>query len=697
MMLPSIRFNSEKLAQFDDAIKREWIITNSLGGYASSTVLGVNTRKYHGLLVAAFHPPGDRRICLAKLEEEIDIMNNIYPLGANEYQNGIFPQGHLFLKEFSVSPFPKFVYNAQNVEIQKTVFMPYEKNAIITVYKVTNKNAADARIRVFPLINWRHFHSVTDRWKISWEFISKEGKEVDVQFNIPKSVLMIKTTNGKYYPAGKWLEKLYYREEAMRGESCLEDCYQSGYFETSVKASKTENFAITAVADKNEAYAEKVLSEIPDTMYDIETLLEQEIQRRENLLKRFYDHESVSVDDWLKWIVLATDIFIVKGTDATQKAVIAGYHWFDVWGRDAFVSLPGLMLVTGRFDDARKVFLTFKKYFKDGLIPNYIPDQLESPAYNSVDASLWFINAVLQYLKYSNDFKFVQGQLWETLKAIIDNYVRGTIFNIHMNNDGLLFHGVQLTWMDASVDGQPITPRTGKAVEVQALWYNALKTAELLAKRFMENTEAERYAQMAAKAKGSFGSKFWNAEKCCLFDVISEASKDDSLRPNQIIAVALDFTMLDNIKNEKIVDVVFHELLTPYGLRTLAKTDPKYVGVYTGDRRSRDKAYHNGTAWPWLLGPFTTAFLKAKGYAEYRREYALRHFLMPLFRDQLHRIGLGFLSEIFDGEQPHMPRGCIAQAWSIAEPLRAYVEEVMQKRPKYEKEILQSSRRNCFS
>ncbi|NWF86607.1 glycogen debranching enzyme N-terminal domain-containing protein [Candidatus Bathyarchaeota archaeon] len=694
MMLPSIRFNNEKLAQFEDAIKTEWIITNGLGGYASSTVLGVNTRKYHGLLVAAFYPPGDRRICLAKLEEEIDIMNNIYPLGANEYQNGIFPQGYLFLKEFSVSPFPKFVYKVQDVEIQKTIFMPYEKNAIVTVYKVSNKNVADVRIRVFPLINWRHFHSVTDRWNISWKFIQKkEGNEVDVQLNVPKSVLIMKTTSGKYYPAGKWLEKLYYREEAMRGESCLEDSYQLGYFETSVKASKAENFAITAVADKNEAYAEKILAETTDSMYDIEALLERENQRRENLLKRFYDqHESVSVGDWLNWIVLATDIFIVKGIDDTQKAVIAGYHWFDVWGRDTFVSLPGLMLVTGRFDDARKVFLTFKKHFKDGLIPNYIPDQLETPAYNSVDASLWFVNAVLQYLKYSNDFKFVHEQLWETLKAIIDNYVRGTIFNIRMDNDGLLSHDAQLTWMDASVDGQPITPRDGKAVEIQALWYNALKTMELLAKRFMENAEAERYGQMAAKAKESFVSKFWNTKKYCLFDVISEAANDDSLRPNQITSVALDFTMLDNIKNEKIVDVVFHELLTPCGLRTLPKTDPKYVGVYTGDRRSRDKAYHNGTSWPWLLGPFTTAFLKVKGYTEYRREYALRHFLMPLFSDQLYRIGLGVLSEIFDGEPPHTPRGCIAQAWSIAEPLRAYVEDVMQNRPRYEKEILQSSR-----
>jgi len=695
MVPPQLRLSREKLAQFEDVIKTEWLITNGLGSYASSTVLGVNTRKYHGLLIAALNPPGNRRICVARLDEEVSIRNNTYPLSSHEFQNGIFPKGHLFLEEFSISPFPKFVYAVQGVEIRKTVFMPYEKNAVVTVYNISNKNESDITMRVFPLVNWRHFHEVTDRWKIAWEFIQKQDeKEVDVQFSVPQSVLAMKTTNGKYYAVGKWLEKIYYREEAIRGESYLEDCYQTGYFETSVKADKTENFAITAVADKSEAGARKILAEIPDTMYDMEAVLEQEVQRRKNLLERFYEqHKSVSVDDWLSWLALATDLFTVRCLDEAQRAVIAGYHWFDVWGRDAFVSLPGLILVTGRYDDARKVFLTFNKHLKDGLIPNFMPDQPEEPAaYNAVDATLWFVNAVLQYLKYTSDFKFVQEQLWTTLKAIVEEHVKGTTFNIRLDSDGLLSHGSQLTWMDAAVDGQPVTPRTGKAVEIQALWYNTLKIMELLAKRFAENAEAERYARLAAKAKESFAGKFWNAEKNYLFDVVSDAGKDNSLRPNQTIAVALDFVMLDNVKNERTIDAVFHELLTPYGLRTLAKNDPNYVGVYAGDRRSRDKAYHNGTVWPWLLGPFVTAFLKAKGYAEYRREYALKHFLMPLFSGQLYSAGLGVIGEVFDGEPPHTPRGCIAQAWSIAEPFRAYVEDVMQNRPKYEKEVLQGLR-----
>jgi predicted glycogen debranching enzyme len=629
---------------------------------------------------------------LVKLDEEVKIENRIYPLGANEFRNGIFPRGYMFLKGFSVSPFPKYTYNVEDVEVKKTVFMPYGKNAVITVYKVLNRSGFDVKIRVFPLINWRHFHSVTDRWKIPWEFVQKrEDKGVDISFGVPRSTLMMTTTKGRYFATGKWIEKVYYREEAKRGESCLDDCYQLGCFEIDVKTDENGKFAITAIADRNEDYAQKVLAEMPVTMYDIEALYEQEIKRHENLLTKFYEeHEGVQAKDWLNWIILATNMFIVKGINPKQNSVVAGYHWFGTWGRDTFISLPGLMLVTGRFEDAKKVFLAFKNHCKQGLIPNFLPDQAGQPAYNAVDATLWYVNAVLQYLKYTGDFRFVHEQLWKTLKTIIENHARGTAFNIHVDSDGLLHHGPQLTWMDAAINGQPVTPRAGKAVEVQALWYNALKIMELLANKFKEKGKAKRYADMAEKTRKSFAEKFWNPEKNCLFDVISEHGKDDSLRPNQVIAAALDFAMLDNAKNERIVDVVNQELLTPYGLRTLARNDPKYAGVYAGDRRSRDNAYHNGTVWPWLLGPFATAFLKTKGSVDYRREYALKNFLLPLFTEQSLKAGLGTISEIFDGEPPHTPKGCVSQAWSVAEPLRAYVEDVMQVRPKYEKKVLQN-------
>jgi len=510
---------------------------------------------------------------------------------------------------------------------------------------------------------------------------------------LPQPMLMMKITKGRYFATGRWVERIYLREDAHRGESCFDDCYQPGYFQIGVGAGQNEMFAVTAVADEKEDNAKKLLAELPSKMYDVKTLYEREMKRHEDFLTKFCDsHGSLPAENWLNWLVLATDIFTVQGASGDQKDVIAGYHWFGAWGRDTFVSLPGLMLVTGRFEDARKIFLSFKEYFKQGLIPNFLPDETEQAVYNTVDATLWYVNAILQYLKYTGDFRFVQDQLWEMLKSIVEYHVKGTLFNIHVDDDGLLSHGPQLTWVDAAVAGKPVNPRAGKAVEVQALWYNSLRTLEFLANKFNEKGQGKEYSQMAESARESFAEKFWSTEKNYLFDVVSEHDRDDSLRPDQIIAVALDFTMLDNAENEKIVDAIQYELLTPYGLRTLGRKDSRYVGVYAGDRGSRDKAYHNGTVWPWLLGPFTTAYLKVKGHTEFTSKYAMKNFLMPLFTRQILEAGLGTLSEIFDGDPPHLPRGCIAQAWSVAEPFRAYVEDTMQIRPKYEKEILKGLR-----
>ena len=688
MKLPSIAFTKEALSRFEESIQKEWLITNGLGGYASSTVLGINTRKYHGLLVAALHPPGDRRVFLSNLNEEVCLESSTYPLGANEFRNEVFPKGYGFLKEFSVSPFPKYTYAVQGLGVQKTVFMPHDRNAAVILYKISNKNRVDAKIRIFPLINWRPFHSVTDRWKIAAEPVQKcENREVLMNFN-PSSSLRLRASDGQYFAKEKWVEKIFYRAEADRGESSEEDCFQSGWFEIEAKADKNTEFGLVAVADENEDRVRQVAVEIPETYYDLEGLYEKERNRHENALTSFYEtHANLPADNWLKWLALATDVFVVKRAEPEREDVIAGYHWFETWARDTFISLPGLMLVTSRFKEARETFLAFREYCKQGLIPNFMPDSAGSPAYNAVDASLWYVNAVLQYLKYTGDFGFVREKLWKTFESIIESYLGGTLFSIHMDGEGLLSHGSQLTWMDAVVDGQPVTARTGRAVEVQALWYNALRTMNMLAKNFNENSKAEKYLQMAEKTKKSFVGKFWNPERECLFDVVDMDLKDTSLRPNQIIAVALDFTMLDNIKNERVVDFVQSEFLTPYGLRTLARVDPRYVGIYVSDRGSRDRAYHNGTVWPWLLGSFVTAYLKSKGYTDFRREIAM-HFLLPFFTEQVFKAGLGFMSEVFDGEPPHATRGCIAQAWSVAEPFRAYMEDVKQFRPKFEKEIL---------
>lgn len=690
-MQTHIGFNKETLSNFEEAIQKEWLITNGLGGYASSTILGINTRKYHGMLVSAMHPPGDRRVCLAKLDEEISIGNDTYALGANEFQSGIFPKGYLYLEEFSVSPFPRYVYSVQNVAIRKSIFMPRAKNATVSLYKVVNANSSEAQVRIFPYVNWRHFHLVTDRWRSPFELSqTDEEKGTRIRFLSPETVLLVNSTAGSFRSDKKWVEKTYLREEALRGETCLDDCYIPGHFDISVKAGKSETFAITTVADEKGDMTKSFIDGMPSTAQDLDDLYDEETRKYQEPIECFYhEHKQVAESDWLNWLILATKEFMVKDL-SDHQSVIAGYHWFETWGRDTFIALPGLMLAPGRFGEAKNVLLNFERYCKNGLIPNYIPDRVGEPAYNTVDASLWFVNAVLQYLKYTGDISFVERQLWRTLKQIIDAHVKGTVFGIHMDNDSLLAHDPQLTWMDVAIEGVPVTPRDGKAVEVQALWYNALRVISWLAKKLNEQGEAEKCKEVAERAKRSFLDKFWNSNRNCLYDCVRGEEKDVSLRPNQIIAVYLDFTMLDGVKSEKTVDIVHRELLTPFGLRTLERGDSRYVGIYAGGRNSRDKAYHNGTVWPWLLGPFVTAFLKTKGYTEFRRDLA-SNFLMPLLSKQVYEAGLGSISEIYDGESPHKSRGCIAQAWSVAEPLRAYVEDVVGARPKSENEILKNS------
>jgi len=690
--LPRIHLGQRALSNFNEAIRREWLVTNGIGGYASSTILGINTRKYHGLLVAALNPPVDRWVLLTKLDEEIRIGNEAYLFGSNEFKHDIInPEGYRFLLDFSLNLLPTYRYAVHGVRLQKTIFMPHRKNVTIVTYEVFNPNEEKASVRVSPLINSRHFHNVTDKDSLAWNFIQKPSKqEIIIQPSVPLSTLIISSSNGGFFvEESRWIEEIYFRVDASRGESCLDDYFRPGWFEFSVAPKKKKKIYVLAAADRNEKEAKNLFSSIHKGLENIEALYGQELERRKDLLTKFQErYVDLEIKDWLKWLILATDSFIVNRKSTDKKTVIAGYHWFEDWGRDSLISLPGLTLVTGRFEDAREVLLTFKHYCRNGIIPNRFPDRVgDTPIYNTVDATLWFFNAILQYIKYTGDFNFVQRELWDTLKSIIENHIQGTVYGIHMEDDGLIAHGPQLTWMDATANDQFVTPRDGKAVEIQALWYNALKTMELLAKRFEQKEEQEKYSSMAENAAKSFTDKFWNPEKCFLFDVVHGKQIDSSLRPNQVLAAALDFSMLDREKREKIVEIVWKKLWGTYGLKTLPDDDSRYVGEYVGDWNRRGNAYHNGTVWAWLIGPFTTAFLKAKNHDEYWRNFAFKNFLQPLFQEEISKAGLGAISEIFDGNQPHSPKGCIAQAWSVAEPLRAFVEDVMLKRPLYEQEV----------
>ncbi len=694
MDLPRIQLEQNVLSDLDEAIGREWLVTNGIGGYASSTILGINTRKYHGLLVAALNPPVDRWVLLTKLDEKVYLGTETYRLGSNEFMHGINPEGYRFLLNFSLNPFPTYNYVVQGVRLQKTIFMPHKKNATIVTYEVFNPHEEKVSIRVSPLINSRHFHNVTDKNNLAWNFVQTIfEKGIIIQPSIPLSTLILSSNNGGVFvEKGRWVEGIYFRIDASREERYLDNYFLPGWFEFYVAPKEKKKFCILATADKNEKEALNLFSSINRKLEDITILYDKELERRKDLLIKFEkSYANLEVKMWLKWLILATDSFLVNRESTAKKTVIAGYHWFEDWGRDSLISLPGLTLVTGRFKDAREILLTFKSYYHKGIIPNRFPDRAgEKPIYNTVDATLWFFNAILQYLKYTGDFNFVQKKLWDTLKSIIENHTQGTLHGIRIDDDGLIAHGPQLTWMDAIANNQFVTPRDGKAVEIQGLWYNALKTLELLAKRFDQEEEQKKYSGMAEKAAKSFNEKFWNHEKNFLFDVVHKEQRDSSLRPNQVIAAALDFSMLDRERSERIIEIVWKKLWGTYGLKTLPKDDSRYVGEYFGDWNRRDKAYHNGTVWAWLIGPFTTAFLKTKNHKEPWRNFAFKNFLQPIFQEEIFKAGLGTISEIFDGNEPHSPRGCIAQAWSVAEPLRALVEDVALKRPPYEREVLET-------
>ena len=690
--LPSIHLGLDDIRNFETSIRKEWVLTNGLGGYSSSTVLGINTRKHHGLLVAAFNPPTGRHVLLEKLDEEIIFEDKTLPIHSNEFQQGIFPNGIDYLQEFTLNPFPCFRYNVEGIEVHKRLFMLYGKNALITIYEVFNPHLKSIRFNVFPRLNLRHFHSVTEREKLSWSYVQTPfSNGVFLKNEKPKIFLAIGTKEGEYKAVEKWIDEILYRTDASRKEKALDDYYQPGKLQFEIAANTRKKFSIVIVGSNYENEVKEDFMELDRGVENAEKLLKREISRRKQLLDSFYQtYEGLNAENWLNWLILAADSFIVFRKSCGTSSVIAGYHWFEDWGRDSLISLPGLTLVTGRFNEARQILLTFMHYCRKGIIPNRFPDMSgENPVYNTVDATLWYFNAVLQFLKYTGDFEFVKSNLWEKMKEIIDWHVKGTDYGIVVEEDGLLAHGPQLTWMDAVVDRKAVTPRSGKAVEIQALWYNALKTMELLAKRFEEEEKAKDYREMAEKAKGSFLEKFWNSKINCLYDVINDdGTADASLRPNQIIAVALDFSMLDKEKSMHIVNIVWKKLVTPYGLKSLSDDDPRYCGRYVGGWNERNLAYHNGTVWPWLLGPFITAFLKVKDYNEEWRIYVYENFLKELFTKHVFEAGLGTISEIFDGDPPHTPRGCISQAWSIAEPLRAYVEDVLYRRPPFEGQIL---------
>jgi predicted glycogen debranching enzyme len=656
-----IRFGQDLCSNLDAALRREWLETNGIGGFASSTVNGVNTRRYHGLLVAATKPPVGRFVLLSKLEETLVIDGRPFDLGTNRYPGVVHPQGFRCLKQFRLDPFPVFTFEVEGIEIEKTVFMVQGENTTVVQYHIKNAQKANVvHLELRPLIAFRDYHSLThENGAIDGRLNSQPGlTSLSPYRDLP--ALDLGHDAIEVESTGHWYRNFEYDAERERGLDFLEDLFNPCVLRFDLN-SQSQATLIASTEPRNAAAAGEYR--------------QAEVSRRRTNASRSPDE-----DGFIKSLTVAADQYIVSR--GHEKTVIAGYHWFSDWGRDTMIALPGLTLPTRRYDVARSILRTFAQHVDRGMLPNRFPDAGEMPEYNTVDATLWFFEAVRAFLAYTGDLEFVRDDLHSVLTDIISWHVRGTRFGIKMDSNGLLNSGepgTQLTWMDAKAGDWVVTPRRGKAVEIQALWYNALCIMEDLAKRIGDEIGRKRYSNMAALTKWSFNRLLWNEKGGYLYDVLNGGPPDSSIRPNQIFAVSLPYTMLSPERAKQIVGVVEQHLLTPYGLRTLAPSDPQYRGRYSGDGVSRDGAYHQGTVWPWLMGPFITAYIKVNGGTESARRQA--ETWLASLKDHLADAGLGHISEIFDGDPPHRPVGCIAQAWSVAEVLRATVEDIRGIRP----------------
>ena len=648
-----IELGQEICRDINAALAREWLETNGIGGFSSSTISGLNTRRYHGLLTAATRPPVGRFVLLSKLEETLLIDGRRYELSANQYPGVIHPQGFNYQSGFRLDPFPTFTYEIEGTRIEKSVFMVHGENTTVVQYDFEQSaNHKDIKFEVRPLIAFRDYHSTTHENAVLNPQVETGNGRTTFRPYGDLPALHLAHDPAELDPNGFWYRNFQYAVEQERGLDFAEDLFSPCAFTFDLNASK--RVSIIASTQRRDAV-------------NADTYREAEIERRSSISKQ--------TNELVVSLTTAADQFVVARERG--ETVIAGYHWFADWGRDTMIAFPGLTLVNGRWDIARNILAEFATHVDQGMLPNRFPDAGEAPEYNTVDATLWLFEAVRSFLQYTADYEFVRTNLYAVLADVVYWHVKGTRYQIHVDDDGLLFSGepgVQLTWMDAKVGNRVVTPRYGKPVEIQALWYNALRVMEHLASRFKEPNTHE-YSAMADKAFASFNAIFWNEQTECLYDVVNGENRDASIRPNQVIAISLTNTMLSKDRAVSVLGVVERELLTPRGLRTLSPADPNYIGRYEGGPSSRDDAYHQGTVWPWLIGPYITAYTRTFG-KKASRKFASAWF--DNFQEHLHEACLGQVSEIFDGDPPHTPRGCVGQAWSVAELLRAIIEDVNQ-------------------
>jgi predicted glycogen debranching enzyme len=586
------QFDQSVCRDLDVASRREWLETNGLGGFASSTITGLNTRRYHGLLVAATKPAQRalrRMVLLSKMEETLVIDGRRFDLSCNRYPGVVHPQGHTHLKQFRQDPFPVFLYEVNGLELEKSVFMVHGENTTVIQYQLRGAVKGPCTLELRPLIAFRDYHSTTHENSSLNPSLAIEPGRVTCSPYQECPDLHFAHNAAEVKQAGHWYRNFEYSVEEQRGLDYQEDLFNPLVLTFDLNCDPRA----AVIASTEDASAEARTAESADY------LRSAEIQRRADVLAAAPAH-----DLFVQSLVQSADQFIVRRGD--QSTVIAGYHWFTDWGRDTMIALPGLTVATGRYEDARSILLAFAASVDRGMLPNRFPEAGETPEYNTVDATLWFFEAVRAFAAYTEDYKFIRTKLYEVLVDIISWHQRGTRYGIRLDTDGLLLAGepgVQLTWMDAKVGDWVVTPRHGKPVEIEALWYNALRMMEDLAQRFGDDIAGAHYKQLAERARNSFCEQFWNESTGCLFDVIDGDSRDGAIRPNQIFAVSLFHGMLSREKAMSVTAAAERHLLTPYGLRSLAPSDPQYRGRYEGNPWSRDSAYHQGTVWPWLMGP----------------------------------------------------------------------------------------------
>ena len=660
--MDSLTLPRSDFVDLESALAREWLVTNGLGGFACGTVAQANTRRYHGLLVAALAPPAERTLMVAKLDATANYRECPYELACNEYADGtIAPHGFGFLCAFHLEEgIPVWTYALADARLEERIWMAHGRNTTYVSFTLRHATAA-LDLSLLPLCTYRDYHAHTQG---GWELdVAAEARGCRISASASARAYRLLIDRGRFLAGSDWYWHFRHRTEAARGLDALEDLYRPGTFHARLAPHETVTWIATAE------------SEAPTPA---QAALAAEMSRRQALVANV----AAAAPPWIRELTLAADPFVVTRTtanpDAPGTSIIAGYPWFGDWGRDTMIALPGLTLATQRHAEAAAILRTFAAFASDGMLPNRLPERGEAPEYNTVDATLWYFHALNAYVEASADQELLRD-LFPVLLDSIEWHRRGTRFGIKVDpEDGLLRAGepgVQLTWMDAKVGNRVITARIGKAVEVNALWHFALASMARWAQTLREQQVAKQFERAAAQVARNFARAFWCEARAYLYDVVDAEQGaldargrfvDASLRPNQIFAVSLGTKLLDARRARAVVDVCARELLTPVGLRTLAASDPQYVGVYQGGPDERAAAYHQGTVWAWLLGPFALAHHRV--YQDADHALSLLAGLAPHLADGC----LGSIGEIFDGNAPHTPRGCFAQAWSVAQTLSAW-------------------------